>query len=471
MKIAFLHFHLKRGGVTTVINQQIKAISASCETIAISGPPQENEICLTDHFHVDGIGYDETSTSIYHPDKLAESILEKICAKWPGGCDLIHVHNPLLSKNRQFLSIIQALLQSGQTLLLQVHDFAEDGRPLFYFQEEYPADCHYCVINSRDFRILSKSGLSAKGLHLLPNMITPLQDSCKKTIAGNYILYPVRAIRRKNIGEAILLSQYMPGECSLFITLPPNSAEDKRSYSAWKQFVKKNELSIEFEKGFSFNFSSLVSSATGLITTSISEGFGFSFLEPWTAGKQLWGRRIPEICNDFDKNGIDLSHLYTFLSVPLDWIDKHSFYIKWSECLIETTNLFGLSKDLYKPEEQFDSIIKKGTIDFGLLDEKTQRQVINKIMHDPSFAADLLDLNPFMASIGTTIEDVLITKNKNAVMRYYGMEHYAETLLNLYQKVTSVPVSHQIDKNSLLSGYLRPEDFSLLKWYRYDHYR
>ena len=36
MKIAFLHYHLKTGGVTTVIRQQIEAIQKDCETLAIS---------------------------------------------------------------------------------------------------------------------------------------------------------------------------------------------------------------------------------------------------------------------------------------------------------------------------------------------------------------------------------------------------------------------------------------------------
>ncbi len=33
MKIAFVHYHLKTGGVTTVIKQQIQSIQPTCEVL------------------------------------------------------------------------------------------------------------------------------------------------------------------------------------------------------------------------------------------------------------------------------------------------------------------------------------------------------------------------------------------------------------------------------------------------------
>jgi len=191
----------------------------------------------------------------------------------------------MLAKNINFLKILKALQKRGIRLFLQIHDFAEDGRPLSYFSEEYVSDCHYGVINSRDYNILLKAGLKKQGLHKIFNTIKPIDFNNKKINPGNYVLYPIRAIRRKNIGEAILLSLFFQNNETLTITLPPNSMPDIISYVGWKNFVKENNLDVEFEAGLKKDFSELVLSAKFIITTSITEGFGFSFLEPWTAKK------------------------------------------------------------------------------------------------------------------------------------------------------------------------------------------
>ena len=60
----------------------------------------------------------------------------------------------------------------------------------------------------------------------------------------------------------------------------------------------------EFTTADLFSISDLV------ISTSINEGFGFAFIEPWVAGTPLIGRKIPKVTNDFENNGIDLSMLY-----------------------------------------------------------------------------------------------------------------------------------------------------------------
>ena len=86
--------------------------------------------------------------------------------KWPDGCDLIHLHNPLLAKNKAFLSILKILQDQGERLFLQVHDLAEDGRPNHYYAgQAYPTRCHFGVINSRDFKIFMNAGANQDGLH------------------------------------------------------------------------------------------------------------------------------------------------------------------------------------------------------------------------------------------------------------------------------------------------------------------
>ncbi|MDY6792463.1 MAG: hypothetical protein SWH54_14470 [Thermodesulfobacteriota bacterium] len=467
MKIAFIHYHLKTGGVTTVLSQQIKAIQNSCDTFVLTGSDQKPSFPV-DSVFIPGLGYDSLATKKPPPHQVAESIINAISEKFGSPCDALHVHNPILAKNADFLKILSELQKRKIKLFLQVHDFAEDGRPNLYFLDQYLPDCHYGVINSRDYDILLKAGLKKEGLHKIFNMIEPFCLTNRAKYIDNIVLYPIRAIRRKNIGEAILVSLYFKSREKLSITLPPNSPADFGSYKGWKNFVAHNNINVEFESGLKNEFSQLVLSSRFMITTSISEGFGFSFVEPWSAQKLIWGRKLPEICRDFEKNGINLDHLYSKLVVPLEWIEKNKFYQKWSGCILEICKR--LHYDIDKPsiEKIFSQMVAKETIDFALLDEPFQKAIISQVMSSRKEKNVLIRLNPYLASVGmVTDKQRLIQHNMKAVLSNYSKQIYKQKLLQIYKKVMCVSVSQRIDKKILLSCFIDPRHFSLLKWCEY----
>ena len=102
MKIAFIHYHLKTGGVTSVLRQQLESIQDICDTLVFTGDPTDDPF-PADIVHIPGLGYTEQDTESVIPDEIADSVFKAIYTKWPQGCDLIHVHNPTLSKNIDFL--------------------------------------------------------------------------------------------------------------------------------------------------------------------------------------------------------------------------------------------------------------------------------------------------------------------------------------------------------------------------------
>ncbi|MBU1163729.1 MAG: hypothetical protein KKA75_06225 [Proteobacteria bacterium] len=468
MKIAFIHYHLKTGGVTTVLKQQIEAVRDECEVVVLSGEPPESSF-PADSVHIPGLGYDSESQKIYNPEKVADDIIKAVFSRWNNGCDVVHVHNPMLAKNINFLKILKALQKRGIKLFLQIHDFAEDGRPLYYFSEEYVSDCHYGVINSRDYNILLKAGLKKQGLHKIFNTIKPFNFDKKKSCIKNYVLYPIRAIRRKNIGEAILLSLFFQNNETMVITLPPNSMSDILSYAGWKNFVKENNLNVEFEAGLKNDFSELVFSAKFIITTSITEGFGFSFLEPWTAKKILWGRKLPDICHDFEKNGIKLDHLYNRLLVPLEWIGKDKFYEVWKKCILTNCSLFNFKINEEEIQKSFTKITGNKNIDLGLLNEPFQKQIISHVLSDKNEAKKLIKLNPHLALPANSLlnNKELIQNNMSAVLNNYNKTTYRKNLLEIYSKIINNPVHQRLDKNILLSEFINLKQFSLLKWNDY----
>jgi hypothetical protein len=369
-------------------------------------------------------------------------------------------------KNANFLKILNLLKERGLKLFLQIHDFAEDGRPLSYFpEEEYIQNCHYGVINSRDYNILLKTGLKKEGLHKIFNTITPFHFNTKDVISKDYILYPIRAIRRKNIGEAILLSLFFKKNTPLVITLPPNSPADINSYEDWKTFVIENDLNVIFEAGLTHDFSDLVLSSDFLITTSIAEGFGFSFLEPWTAKKYLWGRKLPDICQDFEQNSIRLHHLYTRLDVPMDWVEKDMLFYTWKSGIQKVSVMFGTTIDDISIKTAYEKATTNDVIDFGLLNEPFQKKIISTVLFSSANRKKLIRLNPFLSTPGSVSnKDELIQNNMEAVLFNYNQLNYRENLLDIYSKVVRDNVCQKIDKKILLSEFIRLNNFSLLKW-------
>ncbi|ABW66303.1 glycosyltransferase family protein [Desulfosudis oleivorans] len=463
MKIAVLHYHLKPGGVTTVIDRQVAALKNDLDFLVISGQAPDRPLAVKTEVVAD-IGYDRPDTpACTDPAAGADRILAAIRRHWPNGCDLIHVHNPLLAKNRHFLRILAALEERGARLLLHVHDFAEDGRPGAWFADDpYPKKSHFCVINSRDKSILIQAGADAAGVHLTPNMVTPLPAAPAPAFVENMALYPVRALRRKNIGEALLLSLFFPGRETVAITLGPNSPSDIAPYNQWKTFARDNGLKVRFEASVGQDFAGLVAGSAFIITTSITEGFGFSFLEPWTAGKTLWGRKLPDICADFEGAGLDLGHLYAAVNIPVEWIGKAVLAEKIKQAVKKSCLAFGLAPATRL--DHFTTLADAAFIDFGRLDEAMQQQVLARLMASNAAKETVSAVNPWLNSMGTRVDESHIEQNRNAVQAGFNSAVCAGRLLSAYRAAMSVEVAHNIDKAALVDRFFCPETFSLLKW-------
>ena len=467
MKIVIIHYHLKTGGVSTVIKQQLEAIQNECQVLVLTGECPQADF-WADAVTIPGLAYDRFQKAPPNPIAVSAEIMRAIRIKFGGNCDVVHVHNPMLAKNRHLLSILKQLKKNGLKLLLQIHDFAEDGRPSVYYPEAYISDCHYAVINSRDYQYLLDAGLSPTGLHLLSNTVTPMPAGGQKARSSNWVLYPVRAIRRKNIGEAILISLFFDKGDRLAITLPPNSPADYDSYRGWRHFVEDLTLAVDFEVGLRAEFVDLLRSARFILTTSIAEGFGFSFLEPWLADNILWGRKLPDICRDFENHGMQFDHLYDQIMVPLGWIDQTTFNQRWRSCVVEAAVGYGFGIGRSEIDQAFEKITGKKNIDFGMLDECLQKQIIQRIVSDPSAADRLRQINPFLDFPGDISDREDIRRhNRQVALTRYSQTKLKPRLMDVYARVASIPVTHRIDKSILLKLFLDLEKFSLLKWCHY----
>jgi hypothetical protein len=392
---------------------------------------------------------------------LAGALIKAMEDRWGEAADILHVHNPLIQKNSCLLPALNILNRRGIRLLLQNHDLAEDFRPDVYTAAEYPDNCHYAVINSRDYSFLHRAGLKPQGLHLIPNEVSPIRET--PGLARTRYLYPVRAIRRKNIGEALLLSLFIPPGRTVTITLPPTTAKDEKIYRRWIDFARELNLPMEFEAGAAHTLPDMFGSAFCIITTSVKEGFGFSFLEPWTAGRAVIGRRIDYVCRDFEDGGIRFDHCYSQIPIPMAYISPPLLKHKMEQTMLAAYEAFGLEAPEYMIRMMGEELLSLDSADFGCLDEELQEGIIRTLASNKAVFRDIADANPFLAGLKDWREDKdLIARNKQKVAETYGRERISALLRAVYQKIVETPVIQKLSKNMLLELYLDPHKLFLV---------
>ena len=117
----------------------------------------------------------------------------------------------------------------------------------------------------------------------------------------------------------------------------------------------------------------------------------------------------------------------------------------------------------------FARLTRNETIDFGLLSEKFQRQVLARLICSPSAKGELVSLNPWLSCPGAVANpSAIIENNRRAVLRHYGTVQYRNRLLTIYDQIVTHPVCHGIDKRALREAFFDLDRFSLLRWGAYD---
>lgn len=475
MRIAVVHYHLEPGGVTRVIENTIDSFEKYDEQI--------NFVVLTGRKYsgsklknvkvVEGLDYSSSKECI--DAKILADRMETAASEGLNGKpDLWHIHNHSLGKNPSLTKSTSILAGKSYPILLHPHDFAEDGRPSNFLELKgvydiaYPTSSiiHYAVLNHRDYSFVKKLLNGKHGcVHLLANSISPVfpdKESEKPNLPENFFLYPVRAVRRKNLGELSLIAT-VHNDKFFANSLGPTNPNFKPRFDRWKEFSEQLNLPVSFAFGeqLTCSFSRMMESSSGIICTSIAEGFGLGFLEPWTFNKCLSGRNIPEITNDFSSLGIQLDHMYNRLDVNIDHLEDET--ILKSKIKIMVKKLFSdYQKEM--PKFSFDiayaSIVKDKYMDFGRIDESLQEDVITSISKSKTVQKETrqqVKLN--------MLDDSSIKKNHQATLQQFSSNSYVKKLKTIYLQLTNGKNESVEFANGkiLLESFLTPERINLLR--------
>jgi glycosyltransferase involved in cell wall biosynthesis len=425
MKIAILHYHLLPGGVTRIIGSQLKGlleennkhdVKVLCGTgFSLTGL---SGIKVIENA---GLGYmkaDNPEVDYQHESERIRTFVKDQAEGY-----ILHCHNPNLGKNPALTLALYKLGLEGFRIVNHCHDFAEDrpgnmvvlermirqvglttGKIMYPDLENY----HFAVLNSYDYNRIMKTGIPTRRVHLLPNPVSmesfdPLKDNrelrseiirkleldTKKKICT----YPVRAIRRKNLGEFLLLAVLFENNFQFVITQAPKNPDEISGYLRWKDFCCKYNIGIKFEAGEIVNHEDLIGISDFCITTSAQEGFGMVYLEPWLAGTPVSGRNLPYITADLEKYGLRFPGLYDRLLVPSG----------------------------------------KGTRDFMDMDPAEQEECIIRILESSSEKERLTRMNPFLRFFLNSLEPVIIEQNRQIIINQFSVIQYGKRLLALYK--------------------------------------
>lgn len=519
MIVVIFHCHYERGGVTQVVENHVRALreNGHCERIILasgdrcSGLSSET-LHSVELINLEGFDYDSEKLIVADLALRQQQMLRELKDQFAAqgvSIDqaLLHWHNHSLGKNTAVPGVIQSLASEGWRILLQVHDFAEDNRPENYGrlvsamqavskqqvdQYLYPqhALIHYATLTRADAAVLGKIGMTRDRLHCLPNSVAvpqgePLsKEGAREKVLkalqlpdeARWSLYPVRGIRRKNIGELLLLARWGNDNRYMGLTLRPTTPMEQRSYDRWKYVAAEVSNRTVFDAGESpeLTLRQNVSAADYVVSTSVAEGFGMAFLEPWLLGRGVIARRLNTVADDFENGGVDLQSFYHSIPIPgnKSWINECQ-----REILEAQMQAWRHLPEAFHPRIDRSASEAGETLDFAKLTPQRQIKVLRRMENDRGFELAAKEFSrPLVNCLNQDFADSVLESNAEVVTERYGSACIGEALFQLYQQLSKTQSGgkqsiHCISEDRLLDsgtgrGLESPSGIDLINAFR-----
>jgi hypothetical protein len=420
MDLVIFHYHFDPGGVTSVVSRAVRAfrthlgkeigsIRLVCGRDSGDLAAQLDCTCLTwpelDYLDPDAFSDEKAVAAARNAaGRLAKRLLEHF-----GGEDTLWwIHNHHLGKNPLFSQAILEIAagSSAQRMLLQIHDFPERARfdNLRFLQRiltlpPYPLSpgVHYSVLNDRDRGLLLSAGVPAERVDVLENPLEPYRmvpgdrQAARGLLAASaasfsfrpdrpLLLYPIRAIRRKNVLEAALLTRLLGEDDNLAVTLPGTS-KPERPYSGLvsRAYTNRSVRGL-WEIGtllpeLGLGFDDLVAAADMVLSTSVQEGFGYLFVNTLQWGLPLAARDLETLAGLKELFEGYPACFYAGLVSPLDARRRGRLRALYSRKLEALSELMPPGR-LKALKAEFSRLFAGETVDFSYLPPTLQAEIL-----------------------------------------------------------------------------------------------
>lgn len=515
MITAVFHYHLNRGGVTRVIESHLRALAS----VDVSSQPDrvvvfyggraadwKAAIAKTLPFPVELRVIPELDYDDICPVQATELAGTMVAELQAIGCSskntVLHVHNHSLGKKAAFPEALSLVAKQGWRLLLQIHDFAEDLRPQNYThmlqhaggQSQlhnilYPqaTQIHYAALNARDYHLLRQAGVPDSRLHRLPNPVSTqeasradnatqgrnrmlarekLQACLAVAPDQTYILYPVRGIRRKNLGELLLWAKVCEGvgKAVFATTLAPMNPTEQTSYQRWKELAERMSLPVVFEAGEHLSLEENYAAADGVLTTSVAEGFGLVFLEATQQNRPLLGRDLPEITADFVDAGMKFPGLATSIQIPCEWVDVQAAQQTLREHAISLREAIGWEisdRGKLELEQEIEACYGGDTIDFAKLSTEQQTELL-LTLDRADRCTHLIATNPVFQKVATLPHDArseswqsLQRQNQRVIATRFSEPTIGKSLADIYDRLLATTADTDVTQDATIAAHLQ----------------
>ncbi|MBD3344106.1 MAG: hypothetical protein GF401_03485 [Chitinivibrionales bacterium] len=436
-----IHYHNRIGGVTKVMEHYAEAFnrcrhSGEAQNIIICSLI-ERKNCFKSgvrlihapdcdyHSYRSGVVFEKCRRRLV---SLLVNIIENHELKLPV---CVVGHNMTLGKNCALTSAFAELCKKYRSpssmvqFVSVIHDLAEEGRMRMldeiervagfrkkFKSEIYPetGNVRFVVLNHRTAQVLNTAGvisrqvpnpvfpppidtsLSPKDKEYIQNALVRLaaEDATRFDPSKRIVFYPVRILGRKNVVESILYGCVML-KANLVIGGTGKTRADIKLFDTIKEFCRRNALTVVFDVNRISSllpsymkslpvFPLLISLCDVCITTSVAEGFGYAFFEPWLYNKVVTGRKAKGFSSP---EAFDTSLFYSRLPVPAEWISAAKLKKKYFSALKRHYRLSEYAS-FKKFSAHFDKkMLQTNTLDFAECDIENQLAVLDRLLKDP----------------------------------------------------------------------------------------
>jgi hypothetical protein len=424
-----IHYHNRTGGVREVMAHYADAFNKISKTGASNALICSSKGSIKEDFTDTFIDIAECD---YHTFKDAASfyrlrdvLVGKLRKELEGVNSPVAVvcHNLALGKNPALSSALRLIASEADSRIWRffwvIHDFAEEGRfellssiqllhglGIDIYNDLYAtgAPVHFVVPGSRGYELLKNAGFAVTELsNPLKRFNIPDTANFKElsmikmgevaSIDGTgfdpsrrLFCYPSRVIHRKNFLEALGLISIVLGD-NLITGAPGYTSDDKKRDDSYLRFANHYGLNVVFNPGrISWDemtgnkekktnyVSYLYAVSDCAVTTSVAEGFGYGMYEPWLYGRSLIGRRPAGFLYPCEM--ISPPSLYSYLPVPAAWVPLDILIKGCVRRIYQCTGRELKEADLMK------ELVIEETIDFGVLDDAFQLNVLKNVVEN-----------------------------------------------------------------------------------------
>jgi glycosyltransferase involved in cell wall biosynthesis len=397
MKLVVIHYHLRPGGVRRVIElataQLAKRLSRTLEFVVLAvGERPDSKWKSQFQTQLTGTPSEffiEPAFNYLSEQHLATGqvrtrlrvALKSLLHDAQDGNTVVWAHNLGIGRNLLLThEVTRACAERGIPLLLHHHDWWFDNRWRRWPEMRSAGftnlnrvarvifasvnSTHHLAINRSDALQLRR-GFSGNA-HWVPNLIERAEAPPKKRVwatrawlqelfnernAPVWIL-PCRALRRKNMAEALLLTRWLRPEAWLVTTGGASSADEQLYFKRLVAAAHENRWRLRLgilrgDESKKPSVPELLAASEAVLLTSIQEGFGLPYLEAAAARRPLIARSIPNIAPDLKQLGFRFPQYYEEILIDPRLFD-------WRAEQGRQTNLFQVwRKQLPRPVQAF----------------------------------------------------------------------------------------------------------------------